>query len=194
MIILTGCAILNIISKILLKILGWKVVLKLPTQKKYVVIAVPHTSNWDFFFFILLLWSTRIKFEWPGKHTIFKGPIGYILKKMGGIPIDRSIKNNLVNKIVEKFINKEEYIFLVAPEGTRSKTKYWKAGFYYIAKSVNVPIVLGFIDYATKTLGFNKSFFPSEKLEDDLNLLKDFYASKTGLHPEKYGEPKFQQK
>ena len=113
---------------------------------------------------------------------------------MGGIPIDRSIKNNLVNKIVKKFINKEEYIFLVAPEGTRSKTKYWKAGFYYIAKSVNVPIVLGFIDYATKTLGFNKSFFPSEKLEDDLNLLKDFYASKTGLHPEKYGEPKFQQK
>ena len=160
----------------------------------YIVIAAPHTSNWDFFFFILLLWSTRIKFEWPGKHTIFKWPTGFILKKMGGIPINRSIKNNLVNKIVEKFNNKEEYIFLVAPEGTRSKTKYWKAGFYYIAKSVNVPIVLGFIDYATKTLGFNKSFFPSEKLKDDLSLLKDFYDSKTGLHPEKYGEPKFQQK
>ncbi|MCH8170895.1 MAG: lysophospholipid acyltransferase family protein [Bacteroidetes bacterium] len=185
---------LYIFSKILLKVLGWEVILKLPEQKKYVIIAAPHTSNWDFFFFILLLWSTRLKFEWAGKHTIFKGPAGFILKKMGGIPINRSIKNNLVNKIVEKFNNKEEYIFLVAPEGTRSKIKYWKAGFYYIAKSVNVPIVLGFIDYKTKTIGFDNSFFPSEKLEDDINMLKDFYGSKTGLHPEKYGEPKFQLK
>lgn len=110
---------------------------------------------------------------------------------MGGIPIDRSLKNNLVNKIVEKFNNNNEYIFLVAPEGTRSKTKYWKAGFYYIAKSVNAPIVLGFIDYSTKTLGFNQSFIPSEKLENDIQFLKEFYNSKKGLHPEKYVEPKF---
>ncbi len=110
---------------------------------------------------------------------------------MGGIPINRSIKNNLVNKISENFNNKDEYIFLVAPEGTRSKTKYWKAGFYYIAKRVNAPIVLGFIDYATKTLGFNQSFIPSEKLENDIQLLSEFYGSKKGLKPEKYGEPKF---
>ena len=171
--------------------MGWKVVLKFPKEKKFVIIAAPHTSNWDFFFYILLLWATKVKFDWPGKHTIFRGPTGFILKKMGGIPINRNLKNNLVNKIAEKFNNKEEYIFLVAPEGTRSKTKYWKAGFYYIAKKVNVPIVLGFIDYSTKTLGFNKFFYPSEKLEDDIQLLRDFYNSKKGLRPEKYGEPKF---
>jgi len=183
--------ILSIISKIILKLLGWKYELKFPKGEKFVIIAAPHTSNWDFFFFILLLWATKVKFDWAGKHTIFRGPTGIILKKMGGIPIDRSVKNNLVNIIVERFNLKEEYIFLVAPEGTRSKTKFWKAGFYYIAKKVNVPIVLGFIDYPSKSLGFNQSFFPSEKLEDDIQLLKDFYNSKNGLYPEKYGEPKF---
>ena len=171
--------------------MGWKYVIKFPKEKKFVIIAAPHTSNWDFFFFVLLLWATKVKFDWPGKHTIFRGPTGFILKKMGGIPINRTIKNNLVNTIAEKFNNNEEYIFLVAPEGTRSKTVYWKAGFYYIAKKVNVPIALGYIDYRAKTLGFNKYFYPSEKLEDDIQLLKDFYNSKKGLHPEKYGEPKF---
>ncbi len=178
----------------MLKILGWKVVLKQLEQKKYVIIAAPHTSNWDFLFFVLLLWSTRSKFHWAGKHTAFKKPVGSILKKMGGIPIDRRVKSNYVDKMVERFNNSDEFVLLITPEGTRSKTEFWKAGFYYIARAAKVPVVLGFIDYSTKTVGTEDLFFPSHNIEDDLKLLKDFYGKKKGLHPEKYGEPKFQKR
>jgi len=178
----------------LLKILGWKVVLKQLEQKKYVIIAAPHTSNWDFLFFVLLLWSTRSKFHWAGKHTAFKKPVGSILKKMGGIPIDRRVKSNYVDKMVERFNNSDEFVLLITPEGTRSKTEFWKAGFYYIARAAKVPVVLGFIDYSSKTVGTEDLFFPSDNIEDDLKLLKDFYGKKKGLHPEKYGEPKFQKR
>lgn len=178
----------------MLKILGWKVILKQPAQKKYVIIAAPHTTNWDFFFFILLLWSTRSKFHWAAKHTIFKKPVGSILKKMGGIPIDRRIKNDYVNKIVELFNCNDEFVLVITPEGTRSKTEYWKAGFYYIARAANVPIMLGFIDYPSKTMGAETAFIPSSNLEKDLKLLRDFYNSKAGLKSENYGEPKFKER
>ena len=178
----------TVLSKFVLRMFGWTVEKDLPLKEKYVLVGAPHTSNWDFPLGILGMLAMGLRFRWVGKHTIFRGATGLILKSIGGIPVDRRVRSNFIKQMVDLFYTQENMILAITPEGSRSKTPYWKTGFYYIALDANVPIALGYIDYREKKLGVGYSLFPSGNIEKDIEIIRKFYEGKTGRHREKQGE------
>jgi len=175
------------LARAMLRALSWDHKVVLPSNPKYVVIGAPHTSNLDFIFMLLLMYATGLKLHWIGKHTLFKPPMGSLMRRLGGIPVDRRSKNNFVNFIVDVIRHHQEYALAIAPEGTRSKSKYWRTGFYYIALGANVPIVLGYIDYKERVVGFGPSIYPTGDIQADFTKIKKFYMGKTGRYPHKQG-------
>jgi 1-acyl-sn-glycerol-3-phosphate acyltransferase len=171
----------------ILRIMGWQIEATLPDAKKYVLIGAPHTSNWDFVFMLLFRSALGINPHWAGKDTFFRWPWGGLWKKIGGIPVNRRSRNNFVDQMVAAFQEHDELILVIAPEGTRSQTQYWKSGFYYIALGAGVPIVLAFADYRRKMLGIGPSLMPTGDVQADMVSIREFYADKTGKHPHKQG-------
>ena len=173
--------VLGALSVIILKLVGWRVVGELPAHKKYVLLAAPHTSNWDFILFLLMAFTLKIDAHWMGKDSLFPAPFKRLMIWLGGIAIDRSKANNTVDQMVEHYNNTDELIVIVPPEGTRSKVEQWKTGFYHIAVKADVPIVQGFIDAGNKCLGFGPSFIPTGDIDEDMAKIRGFYAEKTGI-------------
>ncbi len=171
------------VSKIGLKLTGWKMEGQLPDAPKYVVIAAPHTSNWDFPLTIAMAFVFRIKVFWMGKDSLFRGPMGPIMKWLGGIPVDRSRSTNLVQATIDAFNRNKELIIAIPPEGTRAKVRKWKTGFYHIAHGAKVPIASGFLDFKRKVGGFGPTFMPTGDIEADMAAIKAFYANITGKYP-----------
>ncbi len=178
-------------SAFILKFFGWKLVGELPEYKKYLIIIGPHTSNLDFFMFLLVKWVYRIKVVFIGKHTIFIGPIGWILRKIGGIPVERSSAHNVVDTIVNEFSLRDEMIFALSPEGTRSYLNHWKSGFYHIARKAGVPVQSAYLDVKTKQIGWGPVFHLSDDKDRDLEKIADFYSDKLGFKPEKFSKITF---
>tara|TARA_B100000767_G_C19772431_1_gene540757 strand:- start:2391 stop:2972 length:582 start_codon:yes stop_codon:yes gene_type:complete len=175
---------LVIVAKTFLFLKGWKVVGETPKEKKYILIAAPHTSNWDFAFMLSIALTRNIDVRWMGKEQLFPKPFKSLMIWLGGISIARSSTNNTVSEMVGKFKAADKLSLLITPEGTRSKTEKWKTGFYHIAVEAKVPIFRGFIDASSKTCGIFDKFIPSGKLEEDMEKIKTFYRSKTGLKAE----------
>lgn len=175
------------LSKAILKLFGWKIVSNFQGEmKRSVLVIAPHTSNWDFIIGRLVFNVLNLKVKFLIKKEAFGFPLGYFLKKWGGIPVDRYAKNNLVDQVAGKFDNQSELIITITPEGTRSYVKQWKKGFYYIAHKAKVPIVLGFLDYKKKEAGLGPVFYTSGDYEKDIKIIADFYKDKVAKHPEKY--------
>lgn len=172
----------------ILRLISWQVDVSLPYARKFVLVGAPHTSGWDLFYTLLLKFSTGMELKWVGKDTLFTGPLGIIMRWLGGIPVDRRSRNNFVKQIVEQFHQREDLILAIAPEGSRGKTAYWKTGFYYIASGAQVPIALGYIDYPSRVVGIGPWLAPSGDIQADFSLIKAFYNGKTGRHPHKQGE------
>lgn len=169
-------------SRIGLFFLGWKTQGQIPDLKKFILVAAPHTSNWDFVIFLLVIFKFRIPIHWMGKHTMFIPPFTGLLKRLGGIPINRSRKGNTVKTMAGEFKAADRLIVTIAPSGTRSTVSSWKTGFYRIARQVKVPIVLGFVDYKQKTAGVGPVFHPTGNLTKDLAEIQAFYRDKSGKH------------
>ena len=123
-----------------------------------------------------------------GKESIFKFPFRGLMKWLGGIPVDRSQANNMVSATAETFKQNEHLVIVVPPEGTRSRVKYWKTGFYYIAEQAKVPVVLGFLDFSKKQGGLGPAMMPTGDLEQDMAFIKSFYADKKGKRESQYEE------
>ncbi|OQX77182.1 MAG: hypothetical protein B6D61_07580 [Bacteroidetes bacterium 4484_249] len=173
------------ISKWILKLIGWKVVGEIPADiKKCVVISAPHTSNLDFFIGRLAYFSIRLKVKILIKREMFFFPTGGLLKRFGGIPVDRSKRNDAVENVAKLFAQYDSLYITIAPEGTRKLNRHWKKGFYYIALAAKVPIALGFIDYKVKEIGIGKFITPSGNYEEDLKIIEDFYRGIGAKHPE----------
>jgi 1-acyl-sn-glycerol-3-phosphate acyltransferase len=173
----------------LFRALGWDADYREPGAPKYIIIVWPHTSNWDFpigFIFSRAYPMPRPHFL--AKNSVFKGILGPIARWAGGIPVDRSKSTNFVDQVAAEFNRHERFVLAVTPEGTRSKTHYWKSGFYYMALAANVPIVMATIDYAKKLVSYGASFMPSGNLEADFEIIRRFYAGAQGRHPERQGE------
>lgn len=169
--------------------MGWTAIYKDPGIKKYVIIVWPHTSNLDFpTGFIFSRAYPLPKPHFLAKASAFKGIWGPIGRAVGGIPVDRSASNNLVDQVAAVFAERDEIALAVTPEGTRSKTHYWKSGFYYIALAAKVPIVMATIDFAKKCIIYGESFTPSGDIEADMEIIRRFYAGAQGRHPERQGE------
>lgn len=176
------------LSRGILRLITWKLDVRLPPDPKYVLIGAPHTSAWDFLFTMLLITATGLKFNWIGKDSLFRGPMGLIVRGLGGIEVNRRQRSNFVDQIVKVFSRHEHLVVAIAPEGTRDKADYWKTGFYYIALGANVPVALGFIDFEKKTVGIGPHFYPSGDIHADFERhIRPFYADKKGMYPQKQG-------
>ena len=171
-----------------LRLAGWKVEGALPPQaSKSVFIAAPHTSNWDLPYTLMVAFALRLNPYWMGKHTIFKAPFGPVMRWLGGIAVNRDQANNLVAASAQAIREADGPVqLIVPPEGTRSKTRYWKTGFYYIAQTAGVPIVMAYMDYASKRSGLGPLFQPTGDVEADMAAIKAFYAPFKGRNAEQF--------
>lgn len=176
------------IASLILKIKGWTIIGSPPQDlKKCVILAAPHTSMSDFAIGRLAYWKLGVPVRFLIKIEMFKYPFfSWLLKKCGGIPVERGKRNNLVNYIADLFNKSEELNVVITPEGTRKYTENWKKGFYFIALKANIPIVLGFVDYKKKEGGFGPILFPTGDFDKDFEIIQDFYRTKTALHPERF--------
>lgn len=175
---------LSRLSMWILNSLGWTVQAELPDIKKYVVIAAPHTSNWDFPLGILAAKAMRLKVHWLGKHTLFRWPFGWFFRAIGGTPVNREHGQDYIRQMTELFERSEYLVLALAPEGTRSKLDHWKTGFHYIARAANVPILLAYMDFGRKQVGVGDLFYPGDDIEADFDRIRQFYKKRTGKNPE----------
>lgn len=180
---------LKIIGKLILQLAGYKIIDTTPkgvqNYQKAVMIAAPHTSNWDYVYTMAALHALDVPIKYLGKASLFKFPLGILIKKLGGIPVRREQKNNMVSDMA-KMINEsiEQMILIIPAEGTRSYSKEWKSGFYHIAQTAGVPIILGFLDFAKKEVGFLDEFNPTGNYEKDLKIIQKKYVGITPKFPE----------
>jgi 1-acyl-sn-glycerol-3-phosphate acyltransferase len=171
------------LALIIFRISGWKVSGERPRIPKYVIIAEPHTSNWDFLYTVCLAFIFGIKPRIMMKSTLFWGPVGTFLRWLGAIPIDRSGSHNVVAQSIRTFNQQKRMVLLVPPSGTRRKVMYWKSGFYHIARGADVPVVLGYLDYKRKTGGIGPTVDITGHMEMDMENIQDFYAHIEGKYP-----------
>ncbi|MEO1252599.1 MAG: lysophospholipid acyltransferase family protein [Pseudomonadota bacterium] len=164
---------------------GWRFEGKIPDADKFLVVAAPHTSNWDLPIMLGIAAHFRRRLHWVGKASLFKPPFGGVMRALGGVPVERGAGANFVSDIVDEFRARERFVIGILPEGTRQKVREWRSGFYHIAQGAGVPIVLGFVDYARKAAGVGGVIEPSGDYEADLARIKAFYAGVTGKHPER---------
>ena len=174
--------VLRALSVAFLKLSGWRIEGSLPPDgNKSVLIAAPHTSNWDLPYTLMVAFVLRLNIYWMGKEQIFKPPFRGLMRWLGGIPVQRETSNNLVAASIEAIKAARGPLQLVVPpEGTRSNTRYWKTGFYYIAVGAQVPIVMAYMDYKKKISGLGPVFRPTGDIEADMAAIKAFYAPFTG--------------
>jgi 1-acyl-sn-glycerol-3-phosphate acyltransferase len=175
------------LARLFLAITGWKKQGPDLDLKRAVVIAAPHTSNWDFPYMLAYAAVYDIDVRWMGKHSLFRWPMGWFMHAVGGMPIVRHRSGNVVAGLVQAFSENENLMLLVPTEGTRVRVDYWKSGFYYIAKDAGVPIVPSILDWKTKTGGFGAPLLPSDDITKDMDYFRDVYAGKEGRFPELMG-------
>ena len=180
-----GRTLMRWVALIIFGLAGWKAEGKRPEISKYVIIAAPHTSNWDFVFTMCLAFILRIKPFIMMKGTWFRWPLGPFFRWLGALPIDRSKSNSVVAQSIRAFREHTEWVMVVPPSGTRKEVMYWKTGFYYIAKGADVPIVLGYLDYRRKVGGIGPIVTPTGNMEADMKIIRDFYNDITGKYPKK---------
>jgi 1-acyl-sn-glycerol-3-phosphate acyltransferase len=184
----------RILAKLVLKLIGWNIVGSIPPdQKKVIVTMAPHTSNWDFVLGWLGYSSIGLNSKYLIKKEAFFFPLGYLVKWLGGIPVDRGKKNNVVLEVGDLFQHTDQLIITITPEGTRSLNKNWKRGFYYIAQHARVPIMLGFLDYKNKTGGFGPLVHVTGDYEKDMAIIEGFYKQKAARYPAMFNlSPQYQ--
>jgi len=175
---------LSRLSKWILNILGWTIHADYPDVKNYVLIAAPHTSNWDFPLGILAAKAINLKVHWMGKHTIFRWPFAWFFRALGGRPVHRDQALNVIQEMADLFAHSGQLILALAPEGTRTRTDHWRTGFYYIAWAAKVPIAMGYLDYGQKQVGLGGTFYPGDDIEAVFSQIRQFYKDRRGKYPE----------
>ncbi len=176
------------LSLIVLRLAGWQLLGALPPNTpKCVVIAAPHTSGWDLPYTLMCAFALRLNIYWMGKHTLFRGPFGPVMRWLGGIAVNRETGGNLVAASAAVLIAADGPLQLVlSPEGTRDKTRHWKTGFYFIAQQAKVPIVRAYLDYGRKVAGLGPQFTPTGDVDADMAEIKRFYAGMRGRHADRF--------
>jgi 1-acyl-sn-glycerol-3-phosphate acyltransferase len=167
-------------GKTYLRLAGWKVKGVKPEFAKYVMVAGPHTSNWDFWYLLLSIFQLRMEMQWMGKHTLFPRGLGWFTRWLGGVPVVRSKSNNLTAQMITALQQADRMILTITPEGTRGSVTKWKTGFYHIALGAEVPIVMVYCDYAKKETGFGPTIYPTGEIESQLPEMQAFYQNVSG--------------
>ena len=176
------------LAHLFLRLTGWRGEGGRPVEEKYVLIAAPHTSNWDLPYLLAFAAIYDVKISFMAKHQLFRGPMGWAMRALGGVPVRRDKRTNMVDAMAEVLDEHESLALVIPAEGTRSYTPHWKSGFYYIAKRAGVPIVMSYLDYSRKVGGFGPALLPGDDLRADMDEIRAFYADKKGKFPELFGE------
>lgn len=183
----------NRLGRFLLRLAGFRVVGSLPELRSCLVVFAPHTSNWDFLVLLLARAALGQKISYLAKHTLFRPPFGWFFRLTSGIPVDRSGNRRVVETIAQEFTRRGDLWLAMAPEGTRARADHWKSGFYYIALTAKVPILLTAIDARRRVYVVGDLFHPSGDPEQDLPRLQAFYRDKLGFYPERAGQIRFRE-
>ena len=168
---------------------GWTAVGDIPASPKYVLIASPHTSNWDFPYVLGLFDDLGVEAHFMAKKSIFRWPFGTFMREVGGVPVDRAAAGDMVSQMIAEFASRDAFVLTIAPEGTRNSVSAWRTGFYRIAHGAGVPIVCGFMDYARNVGGLGPVIIPTGDYEKDMAPAFEFYKGITGKHPERMSKP-----
>lgn len=172
-------------AALLLRLLGWRHRFLPPPERHVLVIVYPHTSNWDFLWGILSRWSSGWPICWVAKHTLFFWPVGLFLRAWGGIPVNRTAADGFVEELAATIRSSEQMILAITPEGTRSYREHWKSGFYRIALAADIPVGIGYIDYATRTVGVSEYFRLSGDEAADMVRIAEAYRPMVARNPAK---------
>jgi 1-acyl-sn-glycerol-3-phosphate acyltransferase len=170
------------LARAIFRLTGWRMVGEVPPTGVFV--GAPHTSNWDFVIAVLVLWHGGVSPAILVKKEFFHGPVGWLLRLTGGIPVDRHNPSGVVDELVAQARSGRPFLVAIAAEGSRSRGEHWKSGFYRIARQTGLPIVLGFVDGATRTAGIGPTVEATGDVRADMDRIREFYADKGGLHPE----------
>jgi 1-acyl-sn-glycerol-3-phosphate acyltransferase len=172
---------------------GWSIAGPAPREKRYVLVAAPHTSNWDLPVMLSITEALGVRVHWMGKHQLFRFPFGPVMRALGGLPIERHKQAGVVDAVAAWYARSEELVIAIPPEATRSRASYWRSGFYRIAQAARVPIALGFLDYGRRVGGIGPLLWPSGDLAADMGRIRAFYAPMRGKHPELFGVPRLRE-
>jgi 1-acyl-sn-glycerol-3-phosphate acyltransferase len=179
------------LARAVFRLTGWTHVGDLP--RTGIFVGAPHTSNWDFVITLMVMWHDGLSPRILVKKELFNGPLGYLLRFAGSVPVDRHNPGGVVNELVAQARSGEPFVLVLAAEGSRSKAEYWKSGFYRLSQQTGLPILMGFVDRATKTAGIGPSLTPSGNVKADMDLIREFYADKNGLYPRYKTEPRLRE-
>lgn len=172
------------LARAMLQISGWDIDGELPVGKKFILIGAPHTSNWDFIFMLATSWIFRLKVSFMGKDSLFWAPLGWVMRALGGIPIDRSINKGVVDQVVKRFHESDKLVVVVTPGGTRGYRDHWKSGFYWIAHNAQIPLLCAYINFAKRKVHLGLSFVPTGDLQVDMDRIRTFFKQGEGLYPQ----------
>jgi len=173
-----------------MNVTGWKFVGHIPDIPKFIMIVAPHTSNWDFIVGVVARAALKLRVSWIGKQSLFKAPLGFIMRYLGGIPVYRDKKMGVVDQVAEAFNQSEKLILAITPEGSRSLRTKWKTGFYHMAQKASVPILPVAFDFSKKNIIFGEPVMTTE-FESDIRKLNQFFSQAQGKHPDDYSEHLF---
>ena len=173
------------VGRWILRLLGWTVEGVIPNQPKLVIIAAPHTSNWDFVVGIAAKLALRLQVLWFGKDSLFRGPLGVIMRSLGGMPVDRSSASDVVSQIVAEFSRHERLILALAPEGTRKRVERWRSGFYHIAHGARVPVVPVALNWGARAIQIGQPFITTGDLDSDFAALQRRFEGVAGRRPKR---------
>lgn len=182
------------IAAAVLRLIGWRLAYAPPPGPKAVVVVYPHTSNWDFIIGVLGKWALDLPFRWLAKDSLFKTPLGNWFRSLGGEPVERGTPSGTIKTQAARMNAADWYWVGITPEGTRGYRPYWKSGFYHLAVEAKVPLVLVYIDYATKSLGLIEHVKLTGDMEADLAQIRAGFAGRQGLYPEKAAPIVFQER
>ena len=172
------------LARRLLAAIGWRIEGELPAIPRFVVIVAPHTSNWDFPVALLAMFATDLRLNWLGKHTIFRFPIGILLRWLGGEPVDRAAAHHTVSTAIEHFRTRPQWVMALSPEGTRQRVEQWKRGFHRIAAGAGVPVVPVWIDYQSRQIGIAAPFTAGPDEAADVATLRALFRQEMARRPE----------
>lgn len=177
------------LARAVLRLSRWQTVGQVPSSG--ILVGAPHTSNWDWVAMLLLTWSDGVQARVLIKRELFRGPLAPLLRVTGGIPLDRGNPGETVRELLAEAGDADDgFLLVLAAEGTRQRTDYWKSGFYRMAQQTGLPISLGFVDGPSRTIGIGPTFRPTDDVAADMDLVRDFYADKRGIHPARRTEPR----
>ena len=179
------------LAKAALRLSRWTAVGEVP--RSGILVGAPHTSNWDFVMMLLVMWRGDVTPRVLVKKELFRGPLGWLLHRLGGVPIDRSDPGQVVRELLEEANRGEPFLLILAAEGTRERTEYWKSGFWRISRATGLPMSFASIDGPSRTAGFGPTFTATADVVADMDRVREFYRDKRGIHPERRSEPRLRE-